>query len=204
MPATSVTAPAVRRGRTSRRALATASLLFAAAVSACGHEVNAATGPGDSNNNGGGGNSSAFPAQLVGTWIYGVISPTNFYDAYTGAWVSNAYGTSVLFEFGANGTYKQSILIATSAYSCRSQVFVYNEGRAVVEGSSIKVYPTKGTLRARDNCVAANNYDRPDNIAAKQGSVYGWTFKLHDDGKTYLLIGVNGDMSNPSYFRHSQ
>ncbi len=202
MPASPATAPAVRRGRITRRALATTSILLATVLGACGTEVNAVTDPTDNGN--GDGNTSAFPAELVGTWVYGVISPTNFYDAYTGAWVSNAYGTSVLFEFGANGTYKQSILIATSAYSCRSQVFVYNEGKAVVEGSTIKVYPTKGTLRARDNCVAANNYDRPDNIAAKQGSVYGWTFKLHDDGKTYLLIGVNGDMSNPSYFRHSQ
>lgn len=39
-------------------------------------------------------------------------------------------------------------------------------------------------------------------IATKEGSVYGWTFKLHDDGKTYLLVGPNNDMSNPSYFRH--
>lgn len=202
MPATPATAPAVRRGRTSRRALATASLLFAAAVSACGNEVNAATGPGDNNN--GDGNNAAFPAELVGTWVHGIVSPTNFYDAYTGAWVSNAYGTSVLFEFGPNGTYKQSILIATSAYSCRTQVFVYNEGKAVVEGNTFKVYPTKGTVRSRDNCNAAYNFDRADNIAAKQGDLYGWTFKLHDDGKTYLLIGVKGDMSNPSFFRHSQ
>ncbi len=197
-----LTAHTVRRV-TARRALATSSLVLAAVLAACGTDAGAATGPGDDNNNGGG-NGAVFPAQLVGTWVYGVISPTNFHDAYTGAWIDNAYGTAVLFEFKPNGTYTQSILISTRAYSCKSQVFVYNEGRAVVEGAVIKVYPTKGTIKARDNCVAANNYDRADNIAAKQGSQYGWTFKLHDDGKTYLLIGVNNDMSNPSYFRLSQ
>lgn len=67
-----------------------------------------------------------------------------------------------------------------------------------------EVYPTAGTITARDNCVAANNYDPPDNLANKQGRRYGWTLKLHDDGKTYLLIGPDNDMTNPSYFSREQ
>lgn len=184
-----------------RRLLTAATLILATALAACGGDASAATAP---DGNDGAGNGTSFPTELVGTWVYGVISPTNFHDAYTGAWVDNAYGTAVLFEFRPNGTYTQSILIATRAYSCKSQVFIYNEGRAVVEGAVIKAYPTTGSIKARDTCVAANNYDRPDNVANKQGSQYGWTFKLHDDGKTYLLIGVNNDMSNPSYFRLAQ
>jgi hypothetical protein len=190
-----------RRLAPSRRARTGTALLAFAFLAACGSESSAATDP-DGNTGGGGG--TAFPSELQGGWIYGVISPTNFHDAYTGEWVGNAYGTSVMFDFKPDGRYTQSILIATQAYSCKMQVFIYNEGKAVVEGSVIKVYPTKGTVKSRDNCVARNNYDRPDDIAAKQGSQYGWTFKLHDDGKTYLLIGVNNDMSNPSYFRHAQ
>lgn len=184
--------------RTMRRTLALTVVLVATSLTACGAE-SGATEPSPAP---GGGNGDPFPAQLQGTWVFGVISPTNFHDAYTGEWLSNAYGTSVMFEFAPNGRYKQSILIYTSAYSCRMQVFIYNEGRAEVDGSVIKVYPTSGTIRSQDTCNAANNYSRPDNIANKQGSQYGWTFKLHDDGKTYLLIGVNNDMSNPSYFRH--
>ena len=189
-PFLSASTPAVRRS------IAVTTLLLAGALAACGAEATATEPPA------GGGSGDPFPAQLQGTWIYGIISPTNFYDAYTGQWLSNAYGTSVLFEFATEGKYNQSIHIATSAYSSRMQVFIYNEGRAVVEGNTIKVYPTKGTVRSQDNCVVKNNYNRPDDIASKQGSVYGWTFKLHDDGKTYLLIGPNNDMTNPSYFRH--
>lgn len=183
-----------RSSRRVRQALAVAFLLPLAACGTDTAEAAEPTGPGA---------GSPFPVELVGTWVYGVISPTNVVDAYNGAWIDSAYGTSVLFEFGPNGTYRQAILIMTRAYNCKSQVFVYNEGRAVVEGSTIKVYPTKGSLKARDTCVAANNFDRADNIAAKQGDTYGWTFKLHDDGKTYLLIGVKNDMTNPSYFRRS-
>lgn len=192
LPFFTTTAPVLRR------ALAITTVLLATTLTACGAEAGATEPPPAP----GGGNGDPFPAQLQGTWVFGIISPTNFHDAYTGQWLSNAYGTSVMFEFAPDGRYKQSILIYTSAYSCKTQVFIYNEGRAEVDGDVIKVYPTKGTVRAQDNCVVANNYNRPDNIAAKQGSQYGWTFKLHDDGKTYLLIGVNNDMSNPSYFRH--
>ncbi len=178
-----------------RRALALTTILLATSLTACGAEATATEPPA------GGNGGDPFPAQLQGTWVFGVISPTNFHDAYTGQWLNNAYGTSVMFEFAPDGRYKQSILIYTSAYSCKTQVFIYNEGRAEVDGSVIKVYPTSETIRAQDNCVVANNYTRPDNIANKQGSQYGWTFKLHDDGKTYLLIGPNNDMTNPSYFR---
>jgi hypothetical protein len=178
-----------------RRSLALSTLFVASSLAACGAEATATEPPA-------GGSGDPFPAQLQGSWIYGVISPTNFHDAYTGEWLSNAYGTSVLFEFAPDGRYKQSILIYTSAYACRMQVFIYNEGRAEVQGDVIKVFPTKGTIRSQDDCVVANNYQRPDNIASRQGSVYGWTFKLHDDGKTYLLIGPNNDMSSPSFFRH--
>ncbi len=194
----SLSRPSIR-ARALRRVRHLFSLAAFLPLAACGtSDVDAAepTGPGTP----GGG---AFPTELVGTWVYGVISPTNVVDAYNGSWIDSAYGTSVLFEFGPNGTYRQAILIMTRAYNCKSQVFVYNEGRAVVEGSTIKVYPTKGSVKARDTCVAANNFDRADNIAAKQGDTYGWTFKLHDDGKTYLLIGVRNDMTNPSYFRRS-
>ena len=188
------------RRRALRRTVALATILLSTVVAACNTEAGA-TEPDDNGNNGGG-NGTAFPSELTGSWVFGLISPTDFYNASTGEWVDNAYGTAVLFDFKPDGRYTQSILIKTSAYNCRMQVYIYNEGRAQVEGSLIKVYPTKGTIRSRDTCNAVNNYERPDDIARKQGDKYGWTFQQESDGKTYLLIGVGGDMTNPSHFRH--
>ncbi len=186
------------RRRALRRTLAIANVFATTLVGACSSDAGA-TEP-DSPNNGGGG-GTAFPTELTGSWVFGLISPTDFYNASTGEWIDNAYGTAVLFDFKPDGRYTQSILIKTSAYNCRMQVYIYNEGRAQVEGALIKVHPTKGTIRSRDSCNAANNYDRPDDIARKQGDKYGWTFQLNEDGKTYLLIGFGGKMSNPSHFR---
>ena len=147
---------------------------------------------------------TATPSELVGTWIHGLISPTDFYDANTGEWVDNAYGTAVLFTFTADGRYTQDILIKSSAYSCRTQVFVHNEGTTAIDGGEIRVYPTKGRVISRDNCNDAFNYDRPDDIARKQGDRYLWDFQVNpDDGQTYLTIDV-GESGNLAYFRPAE
>ncbi len=132
---------------------------------------------------------------------------SGYVDAYNGQWLDNAYGTSVMFEFAPNGTYRQTLLIKTSAYSCRMQVYIYNEGRAVFDGDTIRTYPTGGTIKSMDSCNAHNNYTRPDAIDGKQGQKYGWHFGRNasnaDDPQTYLILGV-GEQQTPAYFRRSQ
>lgn len=111
-----------------------------------------------------------------------------------------------MFEFAPDGTYRQTILITTSAHSCRMQVYIYNEGKAVTEGDTIRTYPTSGTIRSMDSCNARNNYTRPDDLARKQGQKYGWHFGRNasnaDDPQTNLILGV-GEQQSPSYFRRS-
>jgi len=144
------------------------------------------------------------PSELVGTWVHGLISPTDFYDANSGEWIDNAYGTAVLFTFTADGRYTQDILIKTSAYSCRTQVFIHDEGTTAIDGNEIRVYPTKGRVISRDNCNDQFNYDRADDIAGKQGDPYLWDFQVNpDDGQTYLTIDV-GASGSVAYFRPAE
>ena len=129
------------------------------------------------------------PPELVGEWLFGVISPTDYHDASSGQWIDNAYGLSVHFEFTGGGRYTQAILIHSYIGSCRTQIYVYNEGTSVVDGSTIRVYPTKGRIRSKDSCNEQYNYDRPDDLAAKQGDTYLWSLEENpNDGKTYLMI----------------
>jgi hypothetical protein len=163
----------------------------------------AACGGGDSSSTGPGGNTprTDTPAELVGGWVHGFISPTIIRDADTGDWVDSGYGTSVLFTFTADGRYTQDILIKTSAYSCRTQVYVHNEGTTTITGNEIRVYPTKGRVVSRDTCNDRFNFDRADDIGRKQGNLYLWHFAENpEDGKTYLMIDVNAS-GNLAYFR---
>lgn len=133
-----------------------------------------------------------------------MVSPSGYVDAYTGQWLDSAYGTSVMLEFQVDGRYQQTLLIKTSAYACKTQVFIYNEGTAVIDGMTIKTFPTKGRVKALDSCVARNNFDRDDDIARKQGTRYTWRFGPNasnpNDSTTYLILGLGAD-NVPAYFR---
>lgn len=205
MPATfisrsAVTRAAAQRGRLAHLALVTVSLLAAAILGACSREVNAASLAGDT---GKVRNVAPLPAELLGAWVHGSADPASVADAHATTWVSDAAGTSIRFEFGPNGTYKQSILVTASALPCRTQLLVHNEGTAVLDGNTFRVYPTRGTVRSRDTCDASRNFDREDDVAIKQGDLYGWNLILHDDGETYLHVGAKGDMTRAADFRRS-
>src|SRR5262245_28991330 len=173
-------------------AAASVALLFAGSGCSTGDSTDS-TGPDSPNPGPTTPSGSPVPSQLVGGWVYGMRWPASDGYACTGQWLDNAYGTSVMFEFASNGTYRQSLLIKTSVYSCKMQVFIYNEGKAIFDATTIKTYPTKGTVVAHDTCTAANNYTRPDDIAAKQGQRYTWRFGKNADSasdpQTYLILG---------------
>lgn len=183
-----------------RRAL-TAALLLAAA---CTTETTAAIENGGGSTGGNTDSGSKPPASVHGSWVYGVMSLTDYYNASTGAYIGNGYGTSVLFKFDANGHYEQTVYISSTVYNCRMDVFVYDEGTAKFDANQFRVYPTKGRVRSSDTCNSANNYDHADDIARKQGDVYSWGFEQNaSDGKTYLMIGPNGTTENRSSFRRA-
>ena len=145
---------------------------------------------------------STAPPNIPGSWVYGVLSATDYYNASNGSYIGNGYGTSVLMKFTADGKYEQSIYIEATTYNCHTKVFIYNAGTVKWGATEFRVYPSTGRVRSSDTCNAAFNYDRPDDIARKQGDVYSWAFERNaSDGKTYLMIGPNGTTENRSSFR---
>jgi hypothetical protein len=146
--------------------------------------------------------TSQTPSSVLGSWVYGALSATDYYNASNGTYVGNGYGTSVLMKFTADGKYEQTIYIQATTYNCHTKVFIYNAGTVKWEATQFRVYPTTGRVRSSDTCNAAFNYDRPDDIARKQGDLYSWAFERNaSDGKTYLMIGPNGTTENRSSFR---
>jgi hypothetical protein len=159
-------------------------------------------GSGSAGSGSAGSGASNTPSSILGAWVYGVFSPTDFYNASNGQYIGNAYGTSVVFKFTSDGKYEQTVLIHSTVYSCRTQVYVYNKGTVKFNGGEFRVYPSSGRVRSSDTCNAAFNFDRADDIARKQGDKYTWSFQRNaNDGKTYLMIGVGDDASALSSFR---
>jgi hypothetical protein len=165
---------------------------IAAAAAACSDKNS--TGPDDP-----GTPSTPVPSQLAGEWMYGTISPSNFWNDHTGQYSGNAYGIGVYLQFKPEGRYSQWVYIYTQQYSCRTQTWTYTEGTVTVSGSQISFYPSKGKYQASDNCVASHNFERPmtaSELQAKQGETWGWQID-DSSGQPKLYTGPGG----PSEFR---
>lgn len=103
------------------------------------------------------------PVELAKEWYYGNLSSVNFFNPSTGQF-SAPSGTGMFFKFSADGYYEKGVLLQSSLYGCSSTFFAFNKGTVVMEGNKIILYPTYGTIKSEDNCVSANNYEKPDQL----------------------------------------
>jgi hypothetical protein len=152
----------------------------------------------DDNNNNNGNNTprTSVPAPLVGAWQTGTVSSVNFYNPTTGSWGAPS-GTGMFFKFTPDGYYEKGVLLQSSLYGCTMTFFAYNKGTMTVEGDKIVLYPTYGKIKSVDNCVADNNYDKPDQLKSE---TMLWERGQDEYGvETLWLRYPDG---NPSAFHH--
>lgn len=157
-----------------------------------------APGCGSAEGSGGGGDPgtprTAVPASIADGWYTGTISSVNFFNPTTGSWGAPS-GTGMFFEFTADGYYEKGVLLQSSLYGCTMSFLAYDRGTMTVAGDRIVLYPTYGRIKSVDNCVAANNYERPDEL---QPETILWELGLDEYGtQTLWLRYENG---NPSAF----
>lgn len=142
------------------------------------------------------------PSELAGDWLYGSISPTNFWNDHTGTYSGNAYGFSDYVMLEADGSYKRYIYIYTEYYGCRTQSYTYHVGTVTVNGGTITYYPQQGKYKATDNCVASRNFERPmsrDEVVDAQGDAWDWEIGVDALGQTVLLAGPSGSGEQATY-----
>lgn len=169
-------------------------VMMSVAIAACGDKN--ATGPDDS-----GTPVTPVPSTLSGEWVYGNISPTNFWNDHTGQYAGNAYGIGVFLDLKPNGRFTQMVYIYTQQYNCATQTWTHMEGTVTVNGSQISFYPTKGNYKASDTCIASHNFQRPmssSELSAEQGETWAWEID-DSSGQPKLYTGPGG----PSEFRRS-
>jgi hypothetical protein len=180
-------------------------LTLTALLGACGGEDSAGPGGGTGGDLGEG-TGAAIPAELVGQWSYGSISPTNFWNEHTGQYAGNAYGVGAWFTFRSRGAYEQFIYQYTQNYGCQTQVWTRIRGNMEVQDDVLTFNPTSGEYKVADNCVASHNYRRDmtgQEISDKQGEEWQWYFAVNPlDNKTYLMMGWVG--SEAFYFKPAE
>jgi hypothetical protein len=173
----------LRTARFAARASAAASVavLLTACVDPTAPETDDA-GPGSG--------SGSVPSALVGSWRYGSISPTNFWDDHTGVFSGNAYGFSDQYVFNRDGTFKEYLYIYTQSYGCRTQAWVEMSGNVAFDSTSFTTSVAKGHFKTTYSCSSSKNVDRDMTEAERveRSKRSGYTMQVDGSGKTYLMI----------------
>ncbi len=152
----------------------------------------ATTEPGGSVGGGG-----TVPAELVGSWYYGSVSPTNYYDPGSGQW-SNAYGEGMFYTFEANGTFEFGYRVVAGAYGCTNTVMWYKSGVVSTDPVTVTVtvLPRVALLNSQDNCRPEWNYERPIDKRPEQLS---WRFGQDEWGTEALFLRWPTGEESPFY-----
>ncbi len=161
--------------------------LIALVAGACG---GSGTGP----NDGGGTPRTSVPAELVGTWYHGEVSPSNFYDSLSGSW-DNAYGEGLFYGFTSDGQFQWGYRVYSSSYSCNDVAMFWKKGTVTVDtvNHTFTIHPTEAILHSTDDCHPEWNYTKQ--IPKDPETVY-WGIGDDGYGSTALLLAyANGQPS---------
>jgi hypothetical protein len=132
------------------------------------------------------GTNGTVPAELVGSWYYGSVSPTNYYNPGSGQW-SNAYGEGMFYTFKADGTFEFGYEVQAGSYGCTNTVMWYKSGGVNADPSAqtVTVRPRVALLNSKDNCRPEWNYEKEIDKSPEQLS---WRFGQDDWGYDALFL----------------
>lgn len=126
------------------------------------------------------------PPELVGSWYYGSVSPTNYYNPNSGQW-SNAYGEGMFYTFKADGTFEFGYRVYAGSYGCTNTMMWYKSGSMSSEpaAKTVTVRPKTALLNSKDNCRPEWNYEKEIDKSPEQ---LGWRFGQDEWGFDALFL----------------
>ncbi len=144
---------------------------------------------------------SKVPAELVGKWLRGNFSMTDFWK-YDGSYVGNAYTSSQAFNFSKDGHYEFFLMINTTDYNCQTQGFTYQKGTVFFnDDNSFTVYPNEGNYRGFYSCVPGKNFNRPAEKSELKPATYYYDLETDSNSAEWMVIRFKKNDQNGSYFK---
>lgn len=135
--------------------------------------------------------SSAEPAptEVLGDWTSGgLTSSINYVNRSTGASAPPS-GAIANYTFHPDGTYVESGLLQSTAYSCTTKLYFHRKGRYSFEGSQLILDETASKLKSEDNCRKQWNYEKNNGVQRK---VLEWKFETQDGARQFVVKGATG------------
>ena len=127
---------------------------------------------------------NAQDVSVVGTWRTGGMSTTDDVNTVTGARTASN-GNTQKYEFRADGRFAFVVYLQSTMYGCTTALFNDKQGRYSIEGSQLRLIPSKNFWRNTYSCSAASNKER--NYVLDQ-EVYEVSFKTDEYGKLFICL----------------
>lgn len=178
--------------------------LLLSSNSSCQKSGSSKPGANQSDGNYGNNPKAPVPDELVGYWLTGTSSITNFWD-YNGSYGGNALELAVGYRFFKNGTAKQYFYYTKTTTYCRDQVLGYREGTVVFNSAdkTFRFYAASGNYRRFDACGSQQTpgygvkkqYGQGDLYPGFKAEYNNWTLRTKNgnpvwritlDGGTFL------------------
>jgi hypothetical protein len=137
----------------------------------------------------------SLPAPLTGTWFSGQLLPRALYDPTTGQWGS-ANGLGQMYEFASDGSYTYQAFLRVENPGCFSEVSVYRQGTARVDGTSLSLRPATVKTRTVTNCGGRKETVTDGPYAVRS---IPWSVGYDQFGVKQLTITEDGKTT--SYFK---
>ncbi|WP_449437058.1 hypothetical protein [Pedobacter steynii] len=154
---------------------------------------------------------SSVPDELVGYWIAGVSSISNFW-AYNGSYQGPANEIAVGYMLYKDGRVKEYFYYTSTSTYCRTQVLGYKQGtvKIDVEAKTFEIYYASGHYRSYNSCGSSNppgfgetkKYTSAELYPAKKTRLNNWTIQ-QIDGKQTLVVPI-GDGEVQYYVKSTE
>ncbi|RYG03932.1 MAG: hypothetical protein EOO02_07305 [Chitinophagaceae bacterium] len=144
------------------------------------------------------------PAELVGKWLNGTFSMSNWWSYDGKKYIGNPYTQSVAFDFSGNGEAQFYLAIKTHTGYCSTEAFTYLKGKLTFNEAdhSFTLQPDKGTYRGFYSCAPGSNFERPAKQTELKPTTYYWSIEKNDKNESQLVIRFKPDTDAPkSYFK---
>jgi hypothetical protein len=101
------------------------------------------------------------PAQgsIVGSWYWGTVSSTGYYNETTGIWADPS-GGGIQYIFHPDGTYEFNFLLQTTFYSCSTRYFRFSRGNYTLNDDILTLTPTVDKTKSEGDCNPSSNYEK--------------------------------------------
>lgn len=125
---------------------------------------------------------------VLGYWKTGSVGSLGYKNTTTGAVKSNR-GSLFSYKFLPNGNYEFIGYIESTMYNCTTTLFNDIKGKYTVNGSTIKLAPSRDFWKSTNSCAASGNKEQtktPTKISLQfrhQTDEYGKQFICLDEGK---------------------